>query len=162
LPSSLSISDDACANNSTSCEASILKDNVELRAQLVLLTSNYGKLEESHGKLSSSHKDRLASHDRLKLAHEVIMSKVTSSEPHVDICTTSQNLILPCASPNNPSTQNIAKSCDKLFSLPCCSNNEASTSSSTCVVTNHVEETKELKSQVSSLKKYLAMSHEGK
>jgi hypothetical protein len=35
---------DACATNSTSCEASILKENVELRAQLELLTSNYGKI----------------------------------------------------------------------------------------------------------------------
>jgi hypothetical protein len=40
LPSPLSISDDACATNSTSCETSILKENVELRAQLALLTSN--------------------------------------------------------------------------------------------------------------------------
>src|SRR5664279_185713 len=34
---------DACATNSTSCEASILKENVELRAQLELLTSNHRK-----------------------------------------------------------------------------------------------------------------------
>ncbi|KAK1626984.1 hypothetical protein QYE76_001299 [Lolium multiflorum] len=78
LPSLLDMScDDACATNSTSCEASILKENVELRAQLELLTSNYGKLEENHGKLSSSHEDLLASHDRLKLAHEAIISKAT-------------------------------------------------------------------------------------
>jgi hypothetical protein len=38
---------DACATNSTSCEASMFKENVELRAQLELLTSNYMKLEES-------------------------------------------------------------------------------------------------------------------
>ena len=43
--SSSHIVNDACATNSTSCEASILKENVELRAQLVLLTNNYGKLE---------------------------------------------------------------------------------------------------------------------
>ncbi|KAK1653947.1 hypothetical protein QYE76_071752 [Lolium multiflorum] len=117
LPSLLNMScDDACATNSTSCEASILKENVELRAQLELLTSNYGKLEENHGKLSSSHEDLLASHDRLKLAHEAIISKAT----------------------------------------PC------STSSSTCVVTNHVEEIKELKAQVTSLKTDLVKSHEGK
>jgi hypothetical protein len=72
LPSPLSISDYACATNST-CEASILMENVELRAQLALLTSNYGKLEESHGNLSCSHEDLLASHDKLKLAHEAIM-----------------------------------------------------------------------------------------
>ena len=46
--------------------------------------------------------------------------------------------------------------------MPCCSNNEASTSSSTCVDTNHVEEIKELKAQVTSLKKDLVKSHEGK
>ncbi|KAK1650265.1 hypothetical protein QYE76_068070 [Lolium multiflorum] len=80
LPSLLDMScDNACATNSTSCEASILKENVELRAQLELLTSNYGKLEENHGKLSSSHEDLLASHDRLKLAHEAIISKATPS-----------------------------------------------------------------------------------
>jgi hypothetical protein len=90
------------------------------------------------------------------------MSKVTSSEPHVDSCTSSQNTILPCASPSNSSTHNIATSSDELLSLPYCSNNEASTSSSTCVVTNHVEEIKELKAQVTSLKKDLVKSHEGK
>ena len=46
--------------------------------------------------------------------------------------------------------------------MPCCSNNETSTSSSTCVVTNHVEEIKELEAQVTSLKKDLVKSHEGK
>ncbi|KAK1696898.1 hypothetical protein QYE76_013595 [Lolium multiflorum] len=117
LPSLLDMScDDACATNSTYCEASILKENVELRAQLDLLTSNYGKLEENHGKLASSHEDLLASHDRLKLSHEAIISKAT----------------------------------------PC------STSSITCVVTNHVEEIKELKAQVTSLKNDLVKSHEGK
>jgi hypothetical protein len=90
------------------------------------------------------------------------MSKVTSSEPHVDICTTSQNTILPCASRSNSSTRKIATSCDELLSFPCFSNNEASTSSSTCVVTNHVEEIEELKAQVSFLKKDLVKSHEGK
>jgi hypothetical protein len=153
LPSPISISDDACATNSTSREASILKENVELRAQLDLLTSNYGKLEEMHGNLSRSHEDLLASHDWLKLAHEAIVLMVTSSVPHVDVCTTSQNFILPCPSPSNSSTHNIATSCDEVLSLPCCSNNEASTSYSTCVVTNHVDEIKELKAQVSSLKK---------
>ncbi|KAK1608486.1 hypothetical protein QYE76_032159 [Lolium multiflorum] len=80
LPSPCAIIDNACATNSTSCEASILKENVELRAQLALLTRNYEKLEESHGKLSSSHDDLLVSHDLLKLAHEAIMSKVKSWE----------------------------------------------------------------------------------
>ncbi|KAK1585200.1 hypothetical protein QYE76_017673 [Lolium multiflorum] len=65
LPSPCAIIDNACATNSTSCEASILKENVELRAQLALLTSNYEKLEESHGKLSSSHDDLLVSHNLL-------------------------------------------------------------------------------------------------
>ena len=36
----------SCATNSISCEASILKENVELRAQLEFLSSNYGKLEK--------------------------------------------------------------------------------------------------------------------
>ena len=73
-----------------------------------------------------------------------------------------QNAILPCASPSNSSSHIIATSCDELLSLPCCSNNEASTSSSTCVDTNHVEEIKELKAQVTSLKKDLVKCHEGK
>ena len=80
MSSSNSNVNDACATNSTSCEASIFKENVELRAQLELLTSNYRKLEESHEKLSSSNEDLLASHARLKLDHEAIMSKVTSCE----------------------------------------------------------------------------------
>ena len=105
----------------------------------------------------------LASHARVKLAHEAISTKVISCEPHVDISTNStQNAILPCASPSNSSTHSIAKSCDELSSLPCCSNNEGSTSSSTCVVTNHVEEIKELKAQVTSLKKDLEKRHVGK
>ncbi|KAE8781644.1 hypothetical protein D1007_45169 [Hordeum vulgare] len=44
------IVDDTCASNSTSFEASTLKENVELCAQLDLLTNNYGKLEESREK----------------------------------------------------------------------------------------------------------------
>jgi hypothetical protein len=80
---------DACATNSTSCEASIMKDNVELRAQLELLTSKYEKLQESYEKLSSSNEDLLVSHAHLKLAHEAISIKVTSCEPHVDTSTIS-------------------------------------------------------------------------
>jgi hypothetical protein len=84
LSSTIPNDNDACATNSTSCEASILKDNIELRAQLELLTSKYGKLEKkSHEKLSSSSEDLLVSHNRLKLAHEAISTKVTSCAPHV-------------------------------------------------------------------------------
>ena len=98
----------------------------------------------------------------LKLAHEAITTKVTSSEPHVDISTTSsQKAILPCASPRNSSTHNVATSCDELLSMPCCTNNEAYTSSSSCVDINHVEKIKELKAQVTPLKKDLEKSHEG-
>ena len=68
LSSSTSNANDACATNSMSCEASTLKENVELRAQLELLTSKYGELEESHKKLSSSNDDLLASYASLKLA----------------------------------------------------------------------------------------------
>src|SRR3954468_1681864 len=154
------ILDDSCATNSISCEASLLKENVELKAQLELLTSKYGKLEENHEKLSSSHDDILVSHNVLKLAHEAKVSKLV---PHADISTTStQYAILPCASPCNSSTYNVPTSCVELLSLPCCSNNEASASSSTCIVTNHVEEFKELKAQVTSLKKDLEKGHEGK
>jgi hypothetical protein len=138
LSSPIGNDNDACATNSTSCEASILNENVELRAQLELLTSKYGKLDESHEKLSSSNEDLLVSHARLKLAHEAISLKVTSCEPHVDTSTISQNAILTCASPSNFSSHAIAKCCDELLFLPCCSKNEASTSTSTCVVTHHV------------------------
>ena len=81
------VENNAFASNSTSFEASILKENVELRAQLELLTSNYRELEESHEKLSGSHNDLLISYDGLKLAHEASITKVTSCEPHVDIST---------------------------------------------------------------------------
>ena len=163
LSSPIAIIDDACATNSNSCEASILKENVELRAQLKLLSSNYGKLEENHEKLSSSHEDLLVSHDKLKVAHEAIMTKVTSSEPHVDKSTISTpSAILPCASPSISSTHDIATSCDELLSMPCCSNIDASIPSSSCVVSNHiVEEMNELKAQVTSLKKDLENRHKG-
>ena len=122
--SSPHIVNDACATNSISCEASILKENVELRAQLDLLTSNYGKLEESHEKLLGSHDDLLISHERLKLAHEAIVTKVTSCGPHVYISTNStQNDLLTCASPSDSSRHIVATSCDELLSLPCCSKN---------------------------------------
>ena len=58
---SYDIDNDACATNSISCEASILKENVELRTKLDLLTRNYGKLEESHEKLSGTYEDLLIS-----------------------------------------------------------------------------------------------------
>ena len=119
LSSSISNVNDACATNSTSCEASILKENVELRSQLELLTSKYRKLEESHEKLSSSNDDLLASYARLKLAHEAITTKVTSCEPHMDNGTTSTlNVLFPCASPCNSTSHTIAKSCDELLSMP--------------------------------------------
>jgi hypothetical protein len=49
-----------------------------------------------------------------------------------------------------------------VVNYPHFSNNGGSTSSSTFVVTGHVEEIKELKSQVTSLKKDLVKSNEGK
>ena len=150
------INNDACATNSILCEASILKENVDLRTQLDLLTSNYGKLEESYEKLSGTHEDLIISHDGLKLAHEVMWTKVKSCESHVDISTSStRNALLPCASPCNSSLHDIGTSCDELLTMPCCSNNEVSTSSSSFVNTNLVEENKELKAQVTSLKKDL-------
>ncbi|KAE8810728.1 hypothetical protein D1007_12530 [Hordeum vulgare] len=66
-----------------------------------------------------------------------------------------------CSSPRNSSTHNVATSYDELLYLPCFSNNDTYTSSCTCVDTNHVEEIKELKSHVTSLKKDLEKSHEG-
>ena len=163
MPSSIPNVNDACATNSISCEASMSKENVELRAQLELLTSKYEKLEASHEKLSSSNDDLLASYASLKLAHEAITTKVTSCEPHVDNGTTlSKNAILPCASPSSSSTKNVGTSCDELLALPCCANNDASTSSSSCVVTNHVEERNEVKAQATSMKKGLEKHHEGK
>ncbi|KAE8768376.1 hypothetical protein D1007_60162 [Hordeum vulgare] len=159
--SPLFVNNDACATNSISCKASILKD-VELRAQLELISSNYQKFEERHVMLTSSHDDILVSHNVLKLAHDATTTKVTSSEPHVEISTTSrQNAILTCASPRNSSTHNVATSCDELISLPFYSNNEAYTSSSTCADTNDIEEIEELKDQVTFLKKDLEKSHEG-
>ena len=47
LPSPLAIIDDACATNSITCEASILKENVELRAQFELLSRNYGNWKKA-------------------------------------------------------------------------------------------------------------------
>ncbi|KAE8813331.1 hypothetical protein D1007_09604 [Hordeum vulgare] len=156
------IVDDTCTSNRISFEVSTLKENVELRAQLDLLTRNYGKLEENHVMITSSHADLLTSNNVQKLAHEAIITKVTSSEPHVDNGTTSnQSTIFPCASPRNSSIHNVATSCDELLSLPCCSNIEAYTSSSTCIDTNRAEEIEELKAQVTSLKKDLEQCHEG-
>ena len=108
-------------------------------------------LEENHEKLSSSNDELLASYACLKLAHESITIKVTSCETQVDNSTTlTKNAILSCASPSSSSTRNIGTSCNELFSLPCCSNNDASTSSSTCVVTNHVEKRGEIKAQAAA------------
>ena len=121
-----------------------------------MLTSNYGKLGESHKKLSGTHEDLLISHDGLKLAHEAMVTKVKTCESHVDISTCStRNSLLSCASPYNSSLHDIGTSCDELLTMPCCSNNEVSTSSSSFVNTNLVEENKELKAQVTSLKKDL-------
>ena len=69
---------------------------------------------------------------------------------------------MPCASPSSSSTHNVGTSCDELLALPCCSNHEASTSSSAFVDTNHVEEIKDIKAQVASLKKGLEKRHGGK
>jgi hypothetical protein len=79
LSSTLGTNNDACTTNSISYETSILEENVELRAQLDLLTSNYGKLVESHGNISSSHRDILASHDRINLAHDDIYNIIKTT-----------------------------------------------------------------------------------
>lgn len=132
-----------------------MEENVELRTQLELLTTNYGKLEESHEQLSGTHENLLISHDGLKLSREAIVAKVKSHESHVDISTSStQNALLSCASPCNSSLHDIDTSCDELLTMPCSSNDEASTLSSS-VNANLVEENKELKAQVTSLKKDL-------
>jgi hypothetical protein len=49
----------------------------------------------------------------------------------------------------------MTTSYDELLTMPCCSNNDAPTSSSSFVDTNVVEENEELKAQVTSLKKDL-------
>lgn len=46
LSSAIVVNDDACATNSITCETSILKENVELWAQIEVLSSNYGKLKK--------------------------------------------------------------------------------------------------------------------
>ena len=67
--------------------------------------------------MKSSRDDLLVSHNVLKIAHEAMRAKVTSSEPHVDTSTTFiQNAILPCASPRDSSMHNIGTSCDELLS----------------------------------------------
>ena len=76
--------------------------------------------------------------------------------------TITKNAILTCASPSSSSTKNIGTSCDELLVLPCCHCNEASTSSSAFVVTNHVEQSKGLKAQATSMKKSLEKRHGGK
>ena len=63
---------------------------------------------------------------------------------------------------SNSSSHAIAIPCNELDFMPCFPNNEASTSSSTCVDTNHVEENKELKAQFSCLKNDLEKCHQGK
>ena len=147
---------DACTTNPILHEASILEENVELRAQLALLTSKYGKLEETHEMLSSTHEDLLISHDKLMLAHESVITKVKSNDSHVDMSTYfAQNALLSCASPCNSTLHDNATCSDELVTMPCCSNNEASISSSSFVNTNIVEENKELMAQVTKLKKDL-------
>src|ERR1041385_5462880 len=92
-----------------------------------------------------------------------MITKVKSYESHVDISTDStRNAFLSCASPCNFSLHDVATCCDDLLTMPCCSNNEASISYSSFVNTNIVEENKELKAQVISLKKDLEKCYDGK
>ncbi|KAE8789986.1 hypothetical protein D1007_35747 [Hordeum vulgare] len=144
------IVDDTCASNSTSFEASTLKENVELCAQLDLLTSRYGKMEESHENLLSTHEDLLISHNDQKLALETMAIKVKSCESHVNISTSTINALLPCANPCNSSISHIITNHDELLALSFFSNHEVSTSTSplvSSVETNHVEGINELKAQ---------------
>jgi hypothetical protein len=79
-----------------------------------LLTSKYRELEESYEKLSGFHKNTLISYEEIKLSHEVIITKVTCCEAHVDISTTpTKNVIFPCANRSNSSRHNIPTSCDE-------------------------------------------------
>ncbi|KAE8788854.1 hypothetical protein D1007_37040 [Hordeum vulgare] len=158
------IVDDTCASNPTSFEASTLKENVELCAQLDFLTSNCGKLEESRENLSSTHEDLLISYNELKLALETMAVKVKSCESHVNISTSTINALLSCANPCNSSISHIITNHDELLALSCYSNHEVYTSTSplvSSVETNHVEEINELKDQVTSLKKDLEKCDDG-
>ena len=108
-----------------------------------MLTSNHEKLQKDHEKLLSAHKDLVVSHHRLKLANEVIASKVISIEPHLDSSTkVSKNALLSYANPCNSSNANTI-SCDELFITPCCSNTNVSPRVS--IDANFVEEISELK-----------------
>ena len=122
----------ALSKNKNACNNlyEIMSALVERRETIEALEAN---LEEK-GRIEREDANEKASlEDALEEEHETRVSL----EEKIESIEESHNAILPCASPISSSTRNVGTSCDELLALPCCSNNDAYTSSSTSVVTNH-------------------------
>ena len=87
----------ALVTNSYSSVSQLEKDNIELKARLDELSSQYNVLQANHVHLKCSHEKLVESHIMLEVAHEIVITSVKSSQPltHTLTCTPSQ-LNTPC------------------------------------------------------------------
>jgi cobalamin biosynthesis Co2+ chelatase CbiK len=90
----------ACATNLSTYEASLEQEKKVLNDKLEKLTSKHMALQACHKELECSHDKLVESYTCLEVAHEVVLSSVTSTQPLTHTCTCSHvNIELSCAKP---------------------------------------------------------------
>jgi hypothetical protein len=81
----------ACATNVSSCVDPLEKENVNLKAQLEVLTSKLVKMQEDYEMLKCSHENLQDAHVMLQVSHEVVVTSVKHFQPPTQKCTCSLN-----------------------------------------------------------------------
>ena len=114
--------DYANATNSSTCVASLEKENQMLKAQVESLTSKCVTLQGTHRELEYSYEKLADSHAMLEAAHEVVLTLVKSYQPLSHTCTCSQVQIMLscdkscCSQATNSCVEHvIAETCDDLI-----------------------------------------------
>jgi hypothetical protein len=77
----------ACATNLSTCVASLEQEKKMLHDKIEKLTSEHMALQSCHKELECSHDKLVESYSCLEVAHEVVLSSVTSTQPLSHTCT---------------------------------------------------------------------------
>jgi hypothetical protein len=90
----------ACDANLNTCVASLEQEKQVLNDKLEKLTSEHMALQACHKELECSHEKLIESYIYLEVAHAVVISSITSTQPPSHTCTCSHvNIELSCAKP---------------------------------------------------------------
>jgi hypothetical protein len=72
----------ACITNVPFCVDPLEKENINLNAQLEVLTSKYVKMQKDYEMLKCSHEDLQDAHVMLQVSHMVMVTSVKHFQPH--------------------------------------------------------------------------------